>query len=160
MSTRIPQRTEKCPHCGKDLGKYINAHLYGSPIQTCDHCKQQHLDPRYHEIAIDGIRPEDLSAKGNGKVFFIALALFVVSVAANVFYYINLSRIKPAALFAMLLFLAMLIFSVVDTIRIKTGAKQKAMEKERLASIERLQNPEYARLLAEIGYNIPEEYLK
>lgn len=50
--------------------------------------------------------------------------------------------------------------ALVDFIRIKSGAKEKHLDKLREKSEARLRNPQYARDLADVGYTVPEQYLK
>ncbi len=52
-----------------------------------------------------------------------------------------------------------ILFALADAIMIKTGIKEKRLEKKRLESAARLQNPEYAKTLAEFGYQVPDKYL-
>ena len=49
---------------------------------------------------------------------------------------------------------------LIDIILIKTGAKEKSFEKKRRESEQRLCDSAYARELAGLGYNVPDEYLK
>ena len=51
-----------CPHCKRKLFNYNpGSWRYESPIRTCIKCKKKYVDTRYHEIVIDGIRPDALS---------------------------------------------------------------------------------------------------
>ena len=50
----------RCSECGKKLLEYDTASIkrYKSPIKECKKCGREYIDPRYHEIAAEGI-PED-----------------------------------------------------------------------------------------------------
>lgn len=156
---KVKYESNKCPHCGATVGINGSAsYFYGSPVRTCGQCKNNYIDKSYHEIEIDGIREEDLSSKaGLRSVMLIALiAAFLV--LGNV-YLISRGRVRVGLLLLALLSLILFVYSIVDAVKIKTGKKKKELEAERQASVARLQNPEYARLLAELGYKVPEKYL-
>ena len=52
-----------------------------------------------------------------------------------------------------------LAIAVTDIIKVKSGKRQQELQKEQQASKERLSDPEYAKALKELGYEVPEAYL-
>ena len=50
----------RCKGCGKKLLKYSQSSFrkYGSPLKNCKKCGMRYADPRYREIAIEGV-PKD-----------------------------------------------------------------------------------------------------
>ena len=155
----IPEQNGKCPHCGADIeGTYKNIYIYGSPIRICKKCKKQYLNRHYHEIAIDGIRPDDLSTKGNGKMILLSLVASIALIALNIATY-SMGRIFKAL--ALAAFIAVVLFFglIIETLKVKSGKKAKEFEKKRQESCRRLQNREYALLLSQLGYQVPAEYL-
>ena len=159
MAEFFPEETGKCPHCNAAIeGTFKNVYIYGSPIRTCKKCKKQYLNRHFHEIAIDGIRPEDLSTKNNGKMILGTLISSIFFGTATVFTY------SSGRMFALSLILALAsVFfffgMILDTIKVKTGKKAKEFEKKGQESRQRLQNKEYALTLARLGYPVPGEYL-
>lgn len=67
------------------------AHFYGSPFRICPKCKQEYVDYRYHEIAVEGAQEKDTrlpteeerkaNRKGSYKAIFIGLLVIVASIA-------------------------------------------------------------------------------
>ena len=149
-----------CPHCGKEVFKGTNgAWLFGSPIQTCKACGGRYLNKFYHEIEIDGIPESALSTKDNGKMLLFTALAAAVLLLINIYTITSFGWYKTGLVIAFLLALVFFVGILVDTIKIKSGKKQKELEKERQASVERLQNREYALLLQKMGYSVPEKYL-
>ena len=159
------QQGIKCPKCGNELKAVAagKAYLYGSPIRQCAKCAQPYVDRNYHEIEIDGIREEDLSAKKS-----LGLTLFcLVGLAVCIGCWILLKNASgfivksPAAFIVGTLLFGIGFFAMlIDTFKILTGSKKKQLEKERQASIQRLSNQEYALKLQKLGYQVPEKYLQ
>ena len=61
--------------------------------------------------------------------------------------------------FVAILSLLVIGYGIFDAIRVKSGAKQKSLDKKRAESEQRLMNKDYAQQLADLGYNIPGKYL-
>lgn len=151
---KIP--TFRCPHCNNDLGFAMDAYLYGSPLRQCNKCKKTYVDNRYHEIAIEGIRQEDINPteadkqshkKSGSKAIWIGVGMI--------------------ALFVIILFTGWIVFplpifgviSIISGISAKKGDSKKELEKtrkaleiERQQSILRMQNPQYVEQLRAMGY--------
>ena len=156
----IPQTNGVCPHCNKKISDYAaNKYMYGSPIRVCKKCNGAYLDVNYHEVAIDGFPPDELSMKKGVKSALIGGAIFLVCAAIFVLELLFSDKIHIYPPIAAVFGIIIVITSIVDVIKVKSGAKVKELEVMRFQSIERLRNPDYARQLAELGYNVPEEFL-
>ena len=150
----------KCPHCGGKVGfARTDAYLYGSPIRTCPGCKQQYLNPNFHEIEVDGCWNGDTSLEESRKGVRNGLLLILAAAALNVLFYV-LNRASWIYLLFMGMGVVYFIMMLKDYWKVKKGIRQQELDKERLASRQRLQDSEYAKLLQELGYEVPEEYLK
>lgn len=155
--------TLMCSGCGKKLLSYEkNAEKrYGSPVKTCKKCGQMYADPRYCEIAVDGIQPSSMSVGGN--VLVLALGAFILYRGIVLFGRTQLGVPKemqflmPAALAVVGLILV--IKSIADIILIKTGLKAKKLERLKNESEDRLRDRSYAETLRQLGYNVPDKYL-
>ncbi len=160
METKVleMQCKGKCPHCGMNMGEYIESSDYGSPVRTCRKCGGQYLDRRYHEIEIEGYGANALSVKRDGKIMLLGLAFFAAAFLLN-FWTTKSGYYSLRGRFIILIAGLMILFALADAIMIKTGIKEKRLEKKRLESAARLQNPEYAKTLAEFGYQVPDKYL-
>lgn len=157
---QIPFTNGSCPNCGKKLSNYNpNSYLYGSPIRYCKKCKGAYVDRNYHEIAVDGFPKEEMKASAGLKTALIGLIVSVV--AAGIFLCEIMFSEYYHTIFPILAVvgIVMIVMGIVDSIRVKSGAKAGSMEKLRQESIGRLQNPQYAMQLAELGYNVPQQYL-
>ncbi|MBD5541560.1 MAG: hypothetical protein HDR00_10305 [Lachnospiraceae bacterium] len=149
-----------CPHCGAKIPSYQEkTWIYGSPLRTCRKCKNRYIDIRFHEIALEGVRPCDVSA---GPPLSMALMGFIVAAISTGLLYYEFHYSDSYHI--ILLFLApvgvgMIFCGIVDAIRAKLGLKAKKMEKLRKESVERLSDKNYAHELAARGFYIPEEYL-
>lgn len=145
-----------CPHCSNNLGAAVDAYMYGSPLRRCNRCKNPYLDTRYHEIAIEGIRQEDLNPhdvsmeadkKAANKIIWIGVGMLVAFVLI---------------LFTGWIVFPLPIFGVIGIVRgiaakketAKTGTMKtvQALEMERQQSFARMQNPAYVEQLRAMGY--------
>ena len=155
----------RCSNCGSELRMAApdKTHHYGSPIRQCAKCAQVYVDWNYHEIEIDGIREEDLSAKKSLGLTLFCLVGLVVCIGGWILLE-NASGFlvkSPAAfIVGILLFGIGFVAMVGDTLKILTGAKKKELEKERQASVRRLSDREYVLKLQKLGYTVPEKYLQ
>ncbi len=151
----------KCPYCGRAEGTYSrNEYRYGSPIRVCKKCGKKFINEFYHEIAVEGPAPEAFSIKAKLKAIVIFAVLFAVMFLWHFYEVTFTSRYHYMPACAMIGLLVGVLFEILDIIFTKTGLKAKRTEKKRLESVQRLEDPEYARELAELGYNVPREYLR
>lgn len=149
-----------CPYCGAKIKNYVeNKWLYGCPLRVCEKCGEKYIDRRYHEIALEGYQPGALSVKRDLKLLLICAALLLAS-GGMLYYELNFSSYyHPMLLFLVPMGILAVIFTLTDIIRIKTGAKEIALEKLKAESEERLGNTVYARQLQETGYNVPDRFI-
>lgn len=149
-----------CPNCGKKFfNKNPSGFFYGSPIRFCKKCKGAYIDKNYHEIAIDGFPPTEVNIKTGLKIALIGLIMTVVCGGiffTEITYSFRYHTVFPAM---SVMGIVLVIIGIIESIRVKTGLKAKAMEKLRQESIQRLKDPKYALQLKELGYNVPEEFL-
>lgn len=149
-----------CPNCGKKFfNRNSNSFYYGSPIRFCQKCKGAYVDKSYHEIAVEGFPPTEVNVKTGLKTALVGLIMTVV--CAGIFiteikYSSRYHRVFPVMA---VMGIVLVIVGIIDSIRVKTGSKAKAMEKLRQESIQRMKDPNYALQLKELGYNVPEEFL-
>lgn len=152
-----------CPNCGATItgmnGDTRNVVYYGSPVRTCRRCKGSYIDTRYQEYAVTGIPERELSVRHDLKAIGIIAAFGIISTGINVAdfwfegeYFLMLAVIS-------VLCPILVIATIVDIIRIRTGAKGRKLEQKRQESVARLQDPAYAQLLYDAGYPVPAEYL-
>lgn len=148
----------RCPHCGHKPGSAGNTHLYGSPFRRCDKCKQEYIDRRYHEIAIDGVRHEDinLTPKRYASDKKNAIGTIIAGIGFIVLHYI-IAVNSPNFFFSYLSLLgAVLIAAGVNTLMDGTKRaiekKRVLLDQERQDSIQRMQDPSYVQRLRSIGY--------
>lgn len=157
---QIPFTNGSCPNCGKKISNYApNKFLYGSPIRYCKKCKGAYVDPNYHEIAVDGFPKTEMKASTGLKTALVGLVVFLIS--AGIFICEILFSEYYHTIFPLMAIMGiiMILYGIVDSIRVKSGAKAGSMEKLRQESIQRLSDAQYAMQLKELGYNVPEQYL-
>ena len=160
MQTEIRQAMDICPYCGAKIKDYVpNKWLYGSPVRVCGKCGKNYIDSRYHEIAVEGYQPGALSVSRDLKCILILLAMLLIS-GGILFYELNFSNYyHPMFFFIILMSVIGVIFMLADIIRIKTGSKERALEKLKAESEGRMKNSEYAHMLKDLGYSVPERFL-
>ncbi|MBE6587637.1 MAG: hypothetical protein E7647_04390 [Ruminococcaceae bacterium] len=157
----MSKQTLRCPNCNKNIGTVSEGeYLYGSPLRTCPKCKKLYHDPRYHEIAIEGIRREDIDPDseylaGKRKSGFLSIlggigvmvAFVVLIFLGRIFYFFPVISV-------------MLIASGISTLSSTTGGavekKKIQLQQEATLSRARMQNPQYVAQLRSLGYNVPD----
>lgn len=144
--------TKKCPHCGsaymrgESTAKW-NRVQYGSPIVQCNRCKQFFKDDDFREIAVDGIRKLDKMVVSPAGVVYGLLGL-LIGISAI---------IGTGSAFGALIIIGGLITPIMEIATYKR--RMEDLEKETIASGERLKVPEYAVVLDKMGYRVPKEFL-
>ena len=150
----------KCPYCGKIVAtRAANQYRYGSPLKNCRFCKENYLDPFFHELAAEPPAPNvfDIKQKLFGMALFAGIFVFCFAFYWFEVTYMNIYHVMfPALMVGTALGE---IGFVIEIILIKTGFKERRTERLRKESEERLKNPVYARELARLGYPVPREYL-
>ena len=147
----------KCPSCKKNLGAVEQTeYLYGSPIKVCPKCKAPYFDARFHEIAVEGIRKEDVcddeeflaKKRKSGRNTILGglgvMVLFFVILAAGwIFYFFPVLSV-------------LLIIGGFKTINETKPAaiekKRAELEREKVLSEQRLRDPQYVQQLHSFGY--------
>lgn len=150
----------KCPYCEKAISGYSSAARdYGTPIRTCRNCNQQYLDSRFIELAVEEPAPRDLSASTGLKVALFGAAGLIISVGFTLFTLFSRGEYYPKMILVSVMSVILIIYGIVDAIRVKTGAKMKSLDRKRDESEQRLMDKAYAHQLRELGYDVPEKYL-
>ncbi|MDE5754105.1 MAG: hypothetical protein K2H89_06150 [Oscillospiraceae bacterium] len=153
----------KCAGCGKKLLTYDNTSFrqYKSPVKQCKKCGTYYLDPRCHEIAVEGVPDAEFSVGS-----YIVLIVFGGLVGYRGIYLSSRTQLHTPEgaqwvlpTMFVLMGIVFILGGIVELIRIKTGAKARKYEKLREESEQRLQNRSYAYQLRDLGYPVPEEYL-
>lgn len=80
---------KNCPHCGakyeglnyKGVQFKDSQMKYGSPLKLCPVCKKEFLDKNYREIAVEGIRDEDMECV-SAKVIFYGIVGIAIGIGA------------------------------------------------------------------------------
>ena len=147
----------QCPGCGKTLFSYEPRYRkYGKIIHECKKCGTSYLDPRYHELAIDGI-PEDEFRP------FPYIFMFVIGglIAWRGWHLLSVKQLGvPGAMQWLLptVFLiigtALVIGSLIGLISIKTGLKRSKFEKMLEESKARMRDTRYTDKLRSMGYKM------
>ncbi len=151
-----------CPSCGKKQFSYEpRGRKFEKIVKSCKNCGKEYLDPRCHELAVEGI-PQDAFQIGP-YLFMLVLGGFI---AWRGWYLFGRQQLGTPSGISWLLpsvFLIMgivcIIASIVGIIRIKTGGKAKQFDKLMNESRMRMKDTAYVRKLKDLGYPLPQEYL-
>ena len=148
-----------CPKCGEKTREQSNTWAYGSPIRFCPRCKQEYLDKRWREVAIDGFDPRGTSPAYYLKCFVGCLVGLILSYGW--YYYTTHYRGYYNTMN-----IAIIVVAAIGTIGclglaiyIGLGFGKKADAKYMEESKRRLRDADYVRKLQSYGYVIPAEYL-
>ncbi len=140
MSSEIKIPTNHCAECNGNLPLHSDDdHFYGSPIRSCPYCGKKYMNKHYHEPEIEGFQETNTSKKAAMKeVLFYGAVVLVVLIVVIVLMLIKLKM----------------------TFKVLKGIRKRELEKELQASVKRLENKEYARILKELSYQVPENICK
>lgn len=151
-----------CGSCGKKLLTYeIYTRKYGSPLKECKKCGAQYIDPRFHELAAEGLPEAELKLS----------PAFVIMVFGGLVLWrgIHLTGMRELGVpeetqwFMPTMFIILgallIIGGIVEIILIKCGAKEKKFKRLYEESRQRLSDKEYAHRLSLLGYPVPEEFM-
>lgn len=153
----------KCKNCGKKLLTYSDGSFrkYKSPVKICKKCGTRYVDPRCHEIAIEGIPPDTFSLPSylflmivGGLILYRGIYLFgghQLGVSNEIQWLLPFTFVIMGTM--------MVIIGIVEIISIISGIKAKKFETLRKESEERLKDKSYVYVLQKFGYEIPEKYL-
>ena len=148
----------RCPSCKEVVLTHTKIdYLYGSPIRECPFCKAEVVDPYFHEIAIDGLRKDPRKKKKMIKDIIICAVLTVI---LGYFNLVSIAMESSSVIMFMLMFFA---FSMIPLKIWSYFSDQHKMKDHYYRQIreskERLADKAYAKKLADLGYNVPQEYL-
>lgn len=150
-----------CPKCNRCDGRYGgNDYRYGSPLRTCPKCGTHFINRFYHEIEIEGVSPIAFDAKRTLFGMAVTAAIFLVGASVHWYEITFQDYYHTAPIFIMAVSAIAFIYSIFDIIMIKSGIKDRRTQKKREESAARLSDPQYALKLSELGYNVPEKYLR
>ncbi len=151
----------RCPSCGKKLFSYESRiRKYGSLIKECRKCGSKYIDPRYYELALNGI-PDD-EYKVFPYVFMIVIGGLVIWRALRLFGMRQLGvpdvlqMLLPSVL--LIMGLVFVIWAIGGIIMLKTGLHKKKIERLLAESQERLKDSGYISRLRSLGLKIDDEY--
>lgn len=145
----------RCKKCGKKLLSYeAYQRKYGSPLKNCKACGAEYIDPRFHELAIEGYPEQEFK-----KVYSVIMIVIGGLILWRGIYMFGLHQmglpeemqwVLPGVI--TLLGVAFIIGGVVDLIRIATGLKVRKFEKLMNESRERMADENYTAKLEWLGY--------
>lgn len=149
-----------CAKCGKKLLTYDNTSFrrYKSPVKKCKKCDNLYIDPRCHELAIEGIPSDVFSVK-----LYIILIIFGMLLLWRGIYMLSqvqlgvpdeVQWLMPAVI--IIIGAGFVIGGIAEIISIKTGLKEKRYNCLYTASAERLKDVDYVNTLRNLGVDIPE----
>jgi len=144
-----------CKNCGKKLLKFERyERKYKCPLAKCSKCGEEYIDPRCHELALEGIPESEFKVTG-------CIVLFVIGalIAWRGYYLTGLHMLgTPDSMqwllptVILLLGIAMIVGSIVETIRILSGSKKRKYERLLEESKERMADEEYVQKLRSLGF--------
>lgn len=150
----------QCPCCKEDLGIAVgNGSMYGSLMRTCPKCGKEYFDPRYREIAVDGLMDSDIKPKSDTKTPWIAFGVGIGAFALMILLIATTGRLLFILPIVGVVSFALGFKTIGDNGKIRSGERAAELERLRAESEARLMNPVYARLLKARGYAVPEQYL-
>lgn len=153
--------TKKCPHCRKAYEHYSTAtkkyenHI-GSPFITCMYCGEVFIDKDMKEPAL-----EPFEDKTPNLFSFLLGFLYPFGLAAVLFtiIFFCMDEYSSGILIITLALYAIYFLLVVSGYK-KRYSIQDDLRKDYQESLDRLNDVEYAKALKDIGYKVPEKYLK
>lgn len=149
-----------CSECEKKLMTYDSTSFkrYKSPVKKCKKCGKLYIDPRCHELAIEGIPSDVFSVKS-----YIILIIFGILLLWRGIYLLSQIQLGVPRETQWLMPAVIIIFGAVciiggiaEIISIKTGLKEKRYNRLCMESAERLKNADYVNTLRNLGVDIPE----
>lgn len=150
---------ETCGRCGEKVREKGNTWGYGSPIRTCPFCKQEFLDRRWREIAVQGLDPKSTSPLYFIKAFLLCLVALAVS-GGWTYYTVHYHNEYYTSVVAVIIVSAIgAVGCLALALWIALGFTKKGNEKYRQESEMRMRDPEYVKKLQQCGYQIPAKYM-
>lgn len=153
----------KCRNCQKRLLIYMDNGIrrYKNPVGSCKKCKTKYLDPRCHEIAIEGIPGDTFSVKSYTVMMVIGALILWRGIYLLGTYQLGTPDGMQWLLPVVFIIggAVMVIGGIVEIIMIKTGKKAQRFERLRKESEARLKDRSYVYTLKGLGYNVSDNYL-
>ena len=148
-----------CGKCGEKTREPSNAFAYGSPIRFCPKCKQEYLDRRWREVAVQGFDPKSTSVAYYAKAFLILFAITALS-GGWLYYTMHFKGYYYTMVVAIVIVCAIASVASLGLMAwIALGFAAKSNAKYLAESERRMRNPEYVKKLQACGYVIPAKYL-
>ena len=150
----------RCKECNSVLAyaKDLKQYRYGTPFQKCSNCQCEYIDPRFHEITVDGYHVTDRLYLPVWK-FLLTIAALVVLAFALSSYSAWYFGFEGTIVFFVIGAFATIIALCMDVSSLATYAKrQKKLMALKEESVLRVKNPSYAKKLQEAGFEIRFEY--
>lgn len=152
----------RCPSYGKKLFTYeTTVRKYGCMVKKCKKCGSEYIDPRYHEIAAEGIPESEFRISHD-----IILAVIGVLIVWRGIYLFGMKALNvpdelqwAEPVLFLCLGAACIIGAVVDIILVRSGKKKEIFMRRYQESVWRLSNRDYADTLRKAGYNVPENFM-
>lgn len=145
----------RCKKCGRKLLSYEGyERKYGSPLKNCKGCGSEYIDPRFHELAIEGYPEHEF--KKIYSIIMIAIGGLILWRGIYMFGMHQMGTpeeiqwVLPGVI--ALLGAAFIIGGIVDLIRVATGLKARKFEKLMNESRERMADENYTAKLTWLGY--------
>lgn len=153
----------KCAHCGKKLLTYDQGSMirYKSPVKNCKKCGARYADPRCHEMAIEGIPAGTFSTFSYIAMIVIGALILYRGIYLFKRYQLGVPDAMQWLLPTIFVIggMVMVVGGIVEIIMIKTGWKTKKYARLLQESEQRLSDKNYAHVLKDLGYGVPEKYL-
>ncbi len=151
----------KCPSCGKKLFTYeYRIRKYGSPLKECKKCGSEYIDPRYYELALDGI-PDD-EFKITPYVFMMIIGGLIIWRGLYMFRMHQLGVAEEIQWLLPTVFtllgIVLVIGSIAGMVSIKTGLHKKKIDRLMAESRARVSDMDYIRRLRKLGYKIDDGF--
>lgn len=153
----------KCRACG-EKSEYTydkSSKMYGSPLVVCSHCKSEQLVYGRLEPALY----DKFRVIANYKAYtVVAIISLIIALVAFALWWVFPSFIveyPSAAEYSFLIMIYGLIFFVVSlilVIEIYVANKKRGVITILKKSQERMKNPEYVRVLLDLGHEVPKKY--
>ena len=128
-------------------------------LKVCPKCKNEFLDKRFTEVAIEGFdrRSVEPSFYLKGIVFFAVITL--MSILLFIYMVKFIGKYPTKILGCIGIGILGIILCTLMFVRVKFGFEEKERENYIKQSEERLKNKEYAEKLKFYGYEVPDKYL-
>lgn len=156
----ITINTIYCSECGKKLMAYDSTSFrrYKSPVKKCKKCGNPYIDPRCHELAVEGTPPDLFSVKS--YVVMIIFGILLLWRGLYLFQQIQLGVPRETQWLIPVVIISggavCVIGGIIEIISIRTGLKEKKYIRLYMESAERLKDADYVNTLRNLGLNIPE----